>query len=80
MFATTAAVKFDLCPTPEQRACSKSIDEGLHRFWALVERLQNSADQNQPIHQVEETVFRQFLVVGRWMLQAFLDLILVRPF
>ena len=74
MFATTAAVKFDLCPTPEQRACSKSIDEGLHRFWTLVERLQNSADQKQPIHQVEETVFRELLVVGRWLLQAFLDM------
>jgi hypothetical protein len=74
MFATTAAVKFDLCPTPEQRACSKSIDEGLNTFWTLVERLQNAADQNQPIHQVEETMFRELLVVGRWLLQAFLDM------
>ena len=71
---TTAAVKFDLPSTPEQRACSKSIDEGLNTFWTLVERLQNAADQHQPIHEVEETVFRQLLVVGRWMLQAFLDM------
>jgi hypothetical protein len=69
-----AAVKFDLPSTPEQRACSKSIGEGLKTFWALVERLQNAADQHQPIHQVEEAIFRELLIVGRWMLQAFLDM------
>ena len=69
-----AAVKFDLPSTPEQKACSKSIDEGLNTFWTLVERLQNAADQHQPIHQVEETAFRQLLIVGRWLLQAFLDM------
>src|SRR5271156_4168500 len=68
------AVKFDLASTPEQRACSKSIDEGLNTFWTLVERLQNAADQHQPIHEVEETAFRQLLIVGRWLLQAFLDM------
>jgi hypothetical protein len=71
---TTAAVKFALPSTPEQEACSMSIGEGLKTFWTLVERLQNAADQHQPIHQVEETVFRELLVVGRWMLQAFLDI------
>jgi hypothetical protein len=69
-----AAVKFDLPFTPEQMACSKSIDEGLHTFWTLVERLQNAADRHQPIHVVEEIAFRQLLVVGRWLLQAFLDM------
>jgi hypothetical protein len=69
-----AAVKFDLPSTPEQRACSKSIDEGLQTFWTLVERLHNAADQGQPIHQVEETIFRELLVAGRWLLQAFLDM------
>ena len=69
-----AAVKFDRPSTPEQRACSENIGEGLNTFWTLVEYLQNAADQQQPIHQVEETMFRQFLVVGRWMLQAFLDM------
>jgi hypothetical protein len=69
-----AAVKFDLPSTPEQRACSQNIDEGLNTFWALVERLQNAADQRQPIHEVEETAFRQLLIVGRWLLQAFLDM------
>ena len=71
---TAAAVKFDLPSAPAQRACSKNIDEGLNTFWTLVERLQKTADQHQPIHQVEETIFRQLLVIGRWMLQAFLDM------
>jgi hypothetical protein len=69
-----AAVKFDLPSNPEQRACSKSIDEGLKTFWTLVERLQNAADQHRPIHELEETAFRQLLIVGRWLLQAFLDM------
>ena len=74
MFApTSAAVKFDLLSTPEQQACSMHIDQGLKTFWSLVERLQHAADQHQPIDQVEETVFRELLVIGRWMLQAFLD-------
>ena len=71
---TTAAVKFSLPSTPEQQACSNSIGEGLNTLWALVEYLQNAAEQHQPIHQVEEAVFRKLLVVGRWMLQAFLDM------
>jgi hypothetical protein len=69
-----AAVKFDLPSTAELRACSRNIDEGLNTFWALVERLQNAADQHRPIHEVEETAFRQLLIVGRWWLQAFLDM------
>ena len=74
MFApTSAAVKFDLLSTPEQQACSMHIDQGLKTFWSLVERLRHAADQHQPIDQVEETVFRELLVIGRWMLQAFLD-------
>jgi hypothetical protein len=74
MFApTSAAVKLDLLSTPERQACSMHIDQGLKTFWGLVERLQHAADQHQPIDQVEETVFRELLVIGRWMLQAFLD-------
>ena len=69
-----AAVKFDLPLTPEQQACSMNIDQGLKTFWALVEHMQHAADQQQPIHQVEETIFRQLLVAGRWLLQAFLDM------
>ena len=71
---TVAAVKFDLPLTPEQKACSAKIDEGLKTFWNLVERMQHAADQQQPIPQVEETLFGELLVIGRWMLQAFLDM------
>jgi hypothetical protein len=71
---TVAAVKFDLPNTPEQQACSTQIDGGLKTFWNLVEHLQHAADQHQPIHQVEETIFRDLLVIGHWLLQAFLDM------
>jgi hypothetical protein len=71
---TAAAVKFDLPSTPEQQACSMKIEEGLQTFWNLVQRMQYAADQRHPIHQVEETLFRELLVVGRWLLRAFLDM------
>jgi hypothetical protein len=71
---TVAAVKFDLPLTPEQQACSTKIDEGLKTFWNLVERMQHAADRHQPIPQVEEIGFRDLLVIGRWLLQAFLDM------
>src|SRR3954453_11182328 len=75
MLTTTAAtVKLALPMTPEQTACSTKIDEGLKTFWSVVEHLQYAADQRQPIHQVEEAVFRSLLVVGRRLLQAFLDM------
>lgn len=53
-----AAVKFDLSSTPEQAACAMKIDEGLKTFWNVVEHMQHAADRRQPIHQVEETIFR----------------------
>src|SRR3954471_1313077 len=71
---TVAAVKFDPPSTPEQRACSMKIDEGLKTFWNVVERMQHAADHHQPIHQVEEILFRDLLVIGRWLLRAFLDM------
>src|SRR3954452_16561316 len=71
---TVAAVKFDLSSTPEQTACSAKIDEGLKTFWNPVERMRYAADQQHPIHQVEETLFRELLVIGRCLLQAFLDM------
>jgi hypothetical protein len=75
MLTTTAAsVKFALPMTPEQTACSRNIDEGLKTFWSVVEQMQHAADAQQPIHQVEETLFRNLLVIGRWLLQAFLDM------
>jgi hypothetical protein len=71
--ATAATVKFALPVTPEQAACSRNIDHGLKEFWNVVEYLQHAADRQQPIHQVEQTIFRSLLVMGRWLLQAFLD-------
>jgi hypothetical protein len=70
--ATSTTVKFDAFSTPEQRASAMAIDGSLTIFWTLVERLQTAADQQQPIHQVEETIFRQLLAMGRSLLQAFL--------
>ena len=69
-----AAVKFDLPSTPEQAACAMKIDEGLKTFWNVVEHMQHAADRRQPIHQVEEIIFRDLLVIGNWLLQAFLDM------
>ena len=69
-----ATVKFDLSSTPEQAACAMKIDEGLKTFWNVVEHMQHAADRRQPIHQVEETIFRDLLVIGNWLLQAFLDM------
>src|SRR3954462_14970150 len=71
---TVAAVKFDLPWTPEQTACSTKIDPGLKLFWNLVERMQHAADQQQPIHQVEEILFRDLLAIGRCLLEAFVGL------
>src|SRR5437588_12405500 len=71
---TSAAVKFDLPSTPEQKACSAKIDHGLKTFWNLVQRMQHAADQQQPIHQVEELLFRELWVIGRWLLRAFVDM------
>ena len=71
---TTAAVKFALPSPPEQAACSMKIDEGLQTFWIIVEHMQHAADRQQPIHQVEETIFRHLLVLGNGLLQAFLDM------
>ncbi len=75
------AVKFDLPSTPEQRACSMNIDQGLKTFWSLVEYLQHAANEQQPIDRVEETVFRGLLVTGRWSLESFLQGVIqgVRP-
>src|SRR4051794_27613497 len=36
--------------------------------------MQHAADGQQPIHQVEEALFRSLLVIGRWLLQASLDM------
>jgi hypothetical protein len=70
---TAASVKLALPMTPEQTACSMKIDEALKTFWSLVEQIQHAADTQQPIHQVEQTLFRSLLGIGHRLLQAFLD-------
>jgi hypothetical protein len=70
--AANPAVKFPALPTPEQRGCSMAIDHALATFWGLVERLHAAADQKQPIHHVEEVIFRQLLAMGLDLLRAFL--------
>jgi hypothetical protein len=72
--ATAPAVKLPTCPTPEQAACAKAVDRSLNTFSSLVERLHCAADQQQPIHQVEEAIFRDLLAMGHELLQAFLGL------
>ena len=67
---TAAVVKTPTFSTPEQAA----IDQSLTIFWSLVERLHAAAHQQQPIHQVEEAIFRDLLAMGRSLLQAFLVL------
>ena len=70
--AAAPAVKFAPGTTPEQRGCSQAIDQALTVFWSLVQRLQGAADAQQPIHQVEEIIFRELLAIGLAMLRAFL--------
>ncbi len=67
--ATSTTVKFEAFSTPEQRASAMAIDRSLTLFWTSVERLQAAADQHRPIHQVEETIFRQLLAMGLSLLQ-----------
>jgi hypothetical protein len=72
MLATgPTAVKFDVPLTPEQQACSQATDQALSAFWLLVERLAAASREQQPIHQVEETIFRDLLAMGRSLLRAF---------
>jgi hypothetical protein len=70
--AAAPAVKLQDLGTPEQRGCSMAIDQALTTFWNLVERLHAAADDQQPVHHVEETLFRQLLVIGQDLLRAFL--------
>ena len=66
--AVASTVKFPASRGPEQAA----LDQSLSVFWTLVERLHAAVAQHQPIHQVEETIFRDLLVMGRSLLRAFL--------
>jgi hypothetical protein len=71
--AAAPAVKLAPGTTPEQLGCSRAIDQALSLFWTLVQRLQEAAGQEQPIHQVEEMIFRDLLAIGLARLRAFLD-------
>jgi hypothetical protein len=75
MLATTPpAVKLQTYSTPEQAGCAQAIDRSLTIFWTLVERLRRAADQQHPVHAVEEAVFHDLLAMGLDLLRAFLTL------
>lgn len=71
---TSAAPLVQLAPdtTPEQQSCAQDIDRALTLFWSLVERVQDAAERGDPIHQVEETIFQDLLMIGLSMLRTFL--------
>jgi hypothetical protein len=71
---TASAVKLPTYSTPEQAGCAQAVDRSLTTFWALVERLRSAADARQPIHRVEEAIFRDLLAMGLDLLRAFLAL------
>src|SRR5512146_1530535 len=52
LMLTSAAPLVKLAPatTPEQQSCARDIDQALTIFRTLVERLQNAAEEKQPIH------------------------------
>jgi hypothetical protein len=70
--AAAPTVKLAPDTTPEQRSCAQDIDQALTIFWNLVERLQDAAGKGQPIHQVEEVIFRDVLTMGLALLRSFL--------
>jgi len=70
--AAVPLVKLAPGTTPEQRSGVGDIDHALTIFWALVERLRDAAEEERPIHQVEEIIFRDVLKIGLAMLRAFL--------
>src|SRR3954462_13297435 len=70
--AAAPTVKLAPGTTPEQRSCAQDIDQALTIFWNLVGRLQDAAGKGQPIHQVEEIIFRDVLKIGLALLRAFL--------
>ena len=68
---TGAAPLVKLVPgtTPEQQSCARDVDQALTLFWTLVERLQDAADDQKPIHHVEEMIFRDVLKIGHALLR-----------
>jgi hypothetical protein len=70
--STAPLVKLASGTTPEQQSGASDIDQALTIFWNLVERLRSAADQERPIHHVEEAIFRDLLTMGLSFLRAFL--------
>jgi hypothetical protein len=70
--AAAPTVKLAPDTTPEQRSCAQDIEQALGIFWNLVERLRNAADEQRPIHRVEEIIFRDVLTMGLALLRTFL--------
>jgi hypothetical protein len=70
--ATTPLVKLAPETTPERQCLAGHIDQALSIFWNLAQRVQDAAGRHEPIHQVEETIFRDLLAMGFSMLQTFL--------
>jgi hypothetical protein len=70
--ANTPLVKLAPETTPERQCLSGHIDQALTNFWNLVQKVQDAAQRHEPIHQVEETIFRDLLSLGFCMLQTFL--------
>jgi hypothetical protein len=69
---TAPSVKLAPETTPEQQCCARDIDQALGIFWHLVERIRNAAEEQRPIHQVEEIIFRDALTMGQALLRSFL--------
>src|SRR4051794_2899944 len=69
---TAPTVKLAPETTPEQRCCARDIDQALGIFWHLVERIRDAAEEQQPIHQVQEILFRDALAMGLALLRSFL--------
>jgi hypothetical protein len=74
LMLTNAASAVKLAPdtTPEQQCSARDIDQALAIFWTLVERIRGAADEQRPIHRVEETIFREVLTMGLALLRSFL--------
>jgi hypothetical protein len=71
--ATAPAVKLAPDTTPERQSGARDIEQALAIFWNLVQRVQDAAPRQEPIHQVEETIFRDLLTIGLSMLRTFLN-------
>ena len=54
---------------PSRRPPEMKMNEGLKTLSNVVEHMQHAADRRQPIDEVEETILRDLLVMGNWLLQ-----------